>query len=63
LGEDALVVFLMYFATKHPYVASAMVFVALCVIALLIHYVVRALRSMFSDAENVLTHEHGNSVS
>jgi uncharacterized protein DUF4126 len=63
LGEDALVVFLMYFATKHPYVASAIVFAALCVIVLLIHYVVRALRSLFSNAEHVLTHEHGNSVS
>jgi Domain of unknown function (DUF4126) len=62
LGEDALVVFLMYFATKHPYVASAIVFVALCVIVLLIHYVVRALRALFSGAENVLTHEHGNTV-
>src|SRR6202044_3631620 len=62
LGEDALVVFLMYFATKHPYVASAMVFAALCVIALLIHYVVRALRSLLSNAEHVLAREHRNSV-
>jgi hypothetical protein len=52
----------MYFATKHPYVASAIVFVALCVIVLLIHYVVRALRSLFSGAENVLTQEHGKTV-
>jgi ACR3 family arsenite efflux pump ArsB len=52
----------MYFATKHPYVASAIVSVALCAIALLIHYVFRALRSLFSNAEHVLTHEHGNSV-
>jgi hypothetical protein len=63
LGEDALVIFLMYFATKHPYLASAIVFTALWTIALLIHYVVRALRSLFSNAEHVLTHEHGNSVS
>jgi hypothetical protein len=53
----------MYFATKHTYIAAAIVFVALCVIVLLIHYVVRALRSLLSGAENVLTHEHGNSVS
>lgn len=63
LSEDALVVFLMYFATKHPYAASGIVLVALCIIALLIHYVVRALRSLFSNAENVLTHEHGNCAS
>src|SRR5277367_83160 len=63
LGEDALVVFLMYFATKHPYAASAIVFAALSVIALLIHYVVRALRSLLSNAEHVLIHEHENSVS
>jgi hypothetical protein len=33
------------------------------VIVLLMHYVVRALRALFSNAEHVLTHEHGNSVS
>jgi Domain of unknown function (DUF4126) len=63
LSEDALVVFLMYFATKHPYVASVIVFVALCVIVLLIRYVVRAVRSLFSNAEHVLTHEHRKPVS
>jgi len=63
LSEDALVVFLMYFATKHPYAASAIVIVALCVIVALIHYVVRALRTLLSNAEHVLTHEHGSPVS
>jgi membrane protein YdbS with pleckstrin-like domain len=57
LSEDALVVFLVWFATKHPYVAAGIVAVALCVIALLIHYVVRALRSLFSNAEHALAHE------
>src|SRR6202522_3274469 len=62
LGEDALVVFLMYFATKHPYVASAMVFVALCVIAILIRLVVRSLRTLFSDAQaSLFASDPGNS--
>lgn len=56
LGEDAFVVFLMWIATQHPYSASIIVFAALCVIAILIRFVIRALRTLFSDAENALTH-------
>ncbi|MFZ3329472.1 MAG: DUF4126 domain-containing protein [Candidatus Acidiferrales bacterium] len=55
LGEDALVVFLMWIVTQHPYVASTIVAIALCVILVLLRVVIRALRTLFSDAENVLT--------
>lgn len=55
LGEDALVVFLMWIVTRHPYVASAIVAIALCVILVLLRVVIRALRTLFSDAENALT--------
>ncbi|MGA7915343.1 MAG: DUF4126 domain-containing protein [Candidatus Acidiferrales bacterium] len=55
LGEDALVVFLMWIVTQHPYIASTIVAVALGVIAVLLRFVLRALSSLFSDAENVLT--------
>ena len=55
LSEDALVVFLMWIVTQHPYIASTIVAVALGVIAVLLRFVIRALRSLFSDAENALT--------
>jgi hypothetical protein len=50
-AEDALVIFLMWTVTRHPYVASVIVLLALCVIAILIRFVVRSLRTLFSDAE------------
>ena len=55
LSEDALVVFLMWFVTQHPYIASSIVLTALCAIVILIRFVVRAVRTLFSDAENALT--------
>ena len=54
-AEDALVVFLMWVVTRHPYMASAIVLVALCVIAILTRFVVRSLRALLSDAEATLT--------
>jgi hypothetical protein len=50
-AEDALVIFLMWIVTRHPYVASSIVLLALCVITILIRFVVRSLRTLFSDAE------------
>ena len=53
-SEDALVVLLMWIVTRHPYLATAIVLLALCVIAILIRLVVRSLRTLFSDAEAAL---------
>jgi hypothetical protein len=50
-AEDALVIFLMWIVTRHPYVAGVIVLLALCVIAILIRFVVRSLRTLLSDAE------------
>lgn len=55
LGEDAAVVFLIWFATKHPYAAAAIVVVATIVIVLMIRVVVRAMRNLFAQAEQALT--------
>jgi hypothetical protein len=55
LSEDAAVVFLIWFATKHPYAAAAIVLVATIVIVLMIRVVVRALRNLFAQAEQALT--------
>ena len=51
LGEDALAIFLTWFATQHPYSAAAIVLVLVAIIVVLIRWVVRALRALFHDAE------------
>jgi len=62
-AEDALVIFLMWIVTRHPYLASVIVVLALCVIAFLIRFVVRSLRTLFSDAEAALFRSgSGNSL-
>jgi Domain of unknown function (DUF4126) len=51
LGEDAVVVFLMWFATRHAYVAAGIAVVGLGVIAIMIRAVARAMRNLFGDTE------------
>jgi hypothetical protein len=50
LGEDALAVFLTWFATRHPYIAATIALAFVLVIVVLMRWVVRALRSMFRRA-------------
>ena len=57
LGEDALAIFLTWFATKHPYVAASIAAALLLVIVLLVRWVVRAVRALFRGAEGELV-EH-----
>jgi Domain of unknown function (DUF4126) len=56
LGEDALAIFLTWFATQHPYSAAAIVLVLVAIIALLIRWIVRALRALFRGAQHELVH-------
>jgi Domain of unknown function (DUF4126) len=51
LGEDAIAIFLVWFATKHPYAAASIVLLGLVVVVLTIRLVWRAMRSLFSGAE------------
>jgi len=51
LGEDGLAVFLTWFATQHPYVATAIVGVFLIIIIVLVRWVARALLVLFRGAE------------
>ncbi len=51
LGEDVLAIFLVWFATKHPYAAAAIVLVGLVVVVVTIRFVWRALRLLFVGAE------------
>jgi len=61
LGEDALAIFLTWFATRHPYVAAGLALCFVGVIVLLVRWVVRALRALFKGAEGELVHhEHAS---
>jgi len=55
LGEDALAVFLTWFATRHPYWSAAIVLFALGVIVLMVRLVIRAMRALFRGAERELS--------
>ena len=57
LGEDALAIFLTWFATQHPYVAAGVALVFLVIIVLLVRLVVRAIRALFRGAEGELVHQ------
>lgn len=48
LGEDVLVVFLTWLATRHPYASAIIVVLMLFLIALTIRLVVQAVRHLFS---------------
>jgi hypothetical protein len=50
VGEDALAVFLTWFATRHPYLAATIALALVLVIVVLMRWVVGALRSMFRRA-------------
>jgi len=54
LGEDALAIFLTWLATWRPYVAASIAAVLLVAIILLVRWVVRALKALFTGAENAL---------
>jgi Domain of unknown function (DUF4126) len=54
LGEDVLAVGLVWFATRHPYIAGTLVAFLVVIIAVLIRWVVRALRALFRGAEHEL---------
>ena len=56
LGEDALAIFLTWFATRHPYIAAALALCFVAVIVLLVRWVIRALRALFRGAETELVH-------
>jgi hypothetical protein len=53
-GEDALAIFLTWFATQHPIMAAAIVAVFLVVIAVVIRWVIRAMKNLFRGAEGEL---------
>jgi len=54
LGEDALAIFLTWFATRHPYLAASIALVFVLIIILLVRWVVRAIRALLRGAEGEL---------
>jgi hypothetical protein len=54
LGEDALAIFLTWFATRHPYWAAAIAALFLLIILVLARWVLRSLRALFRGAEEVV---------
>jgi hypothetical protein len=54
LSEDVLAVGLVWFATRHPYVAGALVALFVVIIVALMRWVIRALRALFRGAEREL---------
>jgi hypothetical protein len=56
LGEDAVAIFLTWFATQHPYVTAVVVGVLVLFVLLAIRFVWRALRRLFRGAEEKLVH-------
>jgi hypothetical protein len=50
-GEDALAIFLTWFASTHPILAASVVAVLLLTIILLVRAVIRAMRKLFRGAE------------
>jgi hypothetical protein len=54
LSEDGAVALLLWYATRHPYTAAAIVVAALGIIAMMVRTVVGAMRSLFGDREDAL---------
>ncbi|MFB3812749.1 MAG: DUF4126 domain-containing protein [Terriglobales bacterium] len=59
LGEDALAIFLTWFATQHPYITAAIVLLLLVIIVAIIRWVWRGMRALFRGAERRLGRAHG----
>jgi hypothetical protein len=54
LGEDALALFLVWFAAHHPYAAGTIALVLVTMVIIAVRWVVRALRALFRGAERVV---------
>lgn len=62
LSEDALVVFLMWFLTKHPYAAAGIALGCTAFIVVMMRWVIRAMRGMFQGAEQTIAGNPGGGM-
>jgi hypothetical protein len=60
LSEDGAVVFLIWFATRHPYIAAIIVVIALGVIIVMVRLIARALRNLFYNAKDTIAADTGS---
>ena len=51
MGEDVLAIFLVWFSTQHPVLSSMIVLALLVAIVVVVRWVIRALKNLFSGAE------------
>ena len=56
LGEDGVAISLTWLASRHPYLAAGIVIWMLLIIAVVMRWVIRALRSLFRGAEEEVAH-------
>lgn len=61
LSEDAAVVFLIWFATRHPFIAAAIILAAVALTIVLVRLIARALRNLFHDAQSAIAPDSGSS--
>ncbi len=54
MGEDALAIFLTWFASKHPFLAAAVVAWLLIVTITVTRWIIRAMRALFRGAEQAV---------
>jgi Domain of unknown function (DUF4126) len=59
LGEDGLVVFLTWFATRHPYWTSIIVLTAVLIVLSVLGFVIRSVRALFRGAEQAVSNSLG----
>jgi hypothetical protein len=55
IGEDGFVVFITWFASRHPYWASVIVLTALLIVLSLLRFMIRSVRALFSSAEQAVS--------
>ena len=55
VGEDALVVFLTWIVSKHPYWATIIVLIGLLFILATVRFVIRSVRALFTGAEQAVS--------
>ena len=54
VGEDVFAIGLTWYATRHPYVAAGIALACVFLILVVIRFVIRALRALFSGAERAV---------
>jgi len=50
VAEDGFAIFITWFATRHPYIAGAIVVLLIAILIVLIRWIVRALKSLLRPA-------------